>query len=717
MSASPSSSHATQTGRPSLWNDSSERRLARLYVYTTLPLKKIVEVVHKSTPGNKECPGKDSANKKLNSILDKEPRWLHPRTRTDMDRRISALDSSPTRQTTPENAFSPAYPRSISSDIRSSSRLSAVPDFKHESGNSPNLHDFQPFQHSRSSSAGWGPHAAEPLPTLVTSEFASAPPPEIGIHRQSTTLTLQEVLSQYSTGFIRQVDKLLKRYTMPSNTMLNRSPVDEDRPGTADSNPASWIFEDNAPRGTSDAGARPLPGDFLNLHRHINSRGFCTDGLFEHDSRSCFCHVSDELTEKSWVTNAGPSPFAQQVLLSGTTPDGRLDSRDAFGNTILHLLAAGDAHHGHLFRAIKSSPNPSAANSAGQTFLHVLNDTWFSHKAESLFQLIEYLKYADFLYVRDVYGRNFCHVLHSKGPDILDQDTKNSLLKKFDAMEYCRRDAFGNIPESAPIGLPVRRAYTAAVGQEMAPAWDSRTLRQVSSPIEQQVALLKLVNDAYSNPRAQDTQGRNALHCLADAILSQDSLLAKFPQHANNTGAEAQQPAASSRKRKYNKPVLDKSLSDSSRDRLTARERIVVDLIDLGVDPNHYDKYGNTVLMAFVAQLPEDDDYKKPVDILEFLIKAGANVNARNRNGETALHIAVRRGKKLAMRTLAQNGANPQARDAEGRSVLEVADRMVTTSKHNIQYAHYEACHAWLSGQAKAVQFPTIHQEWEFKES
>ncbi|OBR06863.1 Ankyrin repeat protein [Colletotrichum higginsianum IMI 349063] len=721
MSASPSSSHATQTGRPSLWNESSERRLARLYVYTTLPLEKIVKVVHRSTPGNKDCPGKDSANKKLNSILDKEPRWLHPRTRTDMERRISALDSSPTRQTTPENAYSPGYPRSISSDSRS--HLSVNPDFKHESGNSPTVNDFQPFEHSRSSSAGWGPPTAGPLPTLLTTDFATVPPPEMGIRRQTTTLTLQEVLSQYSTGFIRQVDKLLKRYTMPSNTMKNQSPMDEDRPGTADSNPASWIFEYDAPQGNSEMGARPLPGDFLNLHRHVARQGFCIEGFPEHDSRSCFCHLKNELTSESWVTDTGPSPYAQHILLHGVPPDGRLDQRDAFGNTILHLLAAGDARHELLFRAIESSPNPSATNSAGQTFLHVLNDTWFAHKAVSLFQLIKYLQRSEFLYACDVYGRNFCHVLHSKEHGILDRDTKNALLKLFDAMEYCRRDAFGNIPESAPIGLPVRRAYTAAVGQEMSPARGSRTLRQVSSPIEEQAELLKLVNDAHTHVRIQDKQGRNGLHCLADAILSQDSLFARFPQHLPNaSGKEQQQPttaavaaAAPGRKRKHNKPVLGGSLFDSSKDRLTIRERIVRDLIELGVDPNHYDKYGNTVLMAFVAQLPEDDDYKKPVQILEFLIEAGADVNARNRNGETALHIAVRRGKKLAMRTLTQHGANAHARDVEGRSVLQVADRMVVSSKQNIQYSHYEACHAWLSGQAKAVQSPTVHQEWELR--
>ncbi|KXH63319.1 hypothetical protein CSAL01_00936 [Colletotrichum salicis] len=713
MSASPSSSHATQTGRPSLWSDSAERRLARLYVYTTLPLTKIVEVVHKATPGNRDCPGKDSANKKLNSILDKEPRWLHPRTRTDMDRRISALDNSPTRQNTPEDAFSPNYSRSISSGARS--HLSAHPDFKYEAGNSPTVNDFQPFYHSRSSSAGWGPPAPGPLPTLVTADIASVPPPETGIHRQTTTQTLQDVLSQYSTGFRHQVSRLLKRYTMPSNTMMNQSPTDEDRPGTANSNPASWIFEYNAPQRNSESQATPLPGDYLNLPSHLLQQGFCSEGFPEHDSRSCFCHIRDELPNGSWVTDSGPTPYAQHVLQCGEPPNKDWNARDPFGHSILHLLAAGNAHHAHLFKAIESSPNPSATNSAGQTFLHLLNDSWFTKQADSLFQLIAYLKRSDFaLYARDVYGRNFCHIIHSKKSNLLSLEIKNALLNQFNPMAYCCRDAFGNIPECAPIALPIRRAYTAAVGQEMSSTWDSHTSRKAPTPIEEQAQLLKLVNEAHTNARVQDTQGRNGLHCLADAILSQESLFAKFPQHLAQA-APTEQSGGSSRKRKHNKP--SKSLTDSSKERLTAREKVVRDLIDLGVDANHYDKYGNTVLMAFVAQLPEDDDYKKPVNILEALIEAGADVNARNKNGETALHVAVRRGKKLAMRTLQQHNANVQARDVEGRSVLDVADRMVTSYKQNPHFSHYEACHAWLSGQAKAVQYPTIPQEWELRDS
>ncbi|OLN93297.1 Ankyrin-like protein [Colletotrichum chlorophyti] len=722
MSESPSSSHATQTGRPSLWTDSAERKLARLYVYTTLPLAKIVEVVHKSTAGDRDCPGKDSANKKLSSLLDKEPRWLHPRSRTDMDRRISALDSSPTRQTPPEDAFSPDYSRSISHGSRS--HLSVGRELKNEAGNSPNVNEIQSFDNSRASSAAWYPPAAAPLPTLVTTEFASVPTPEAGIRRSTTAQTLQDVLSQYSSGFIRQVDKLLKRYTLPSNAMRNRSRVGDDRPGTADSNPASWIFEYGAPQRSGEIEPRPLPGDFLTLHHQLLRRGFCAEGFPEHDSRSCFCHVRDELPDQSWVTATGPSQEAQHIIQHGQPSDKDFAQLDAFGNTILHLLAASGANHAHLFKAIESSPNPSATNSAGQTFLHVLHDSWFSHHVDYLFQILRDLQRSGFeMYARDVYGRNFCHVLDSKDASILDQETKNALLKQFNAMDYCRRDAFGNVPESAPIGLPIRRAYTSAIGRDMAPEYNPHALRKISSPIEQQAELLKIVNAAHKNPRVQDSQGRNGLHCLADAILSQDSLFNRFPNHFQDLGTEEQQQqqqqqqqAAPSRKRKLNKPVLSKSL-DSSKERLTVRERVVKDLIELGVDPNHYDKYGNTVLMAFVAQLPEDDDNKKPVHILEFLIKAGADVNARNRSGETALHIAVRRGKKLAMRTLVHHGANVQARDVEGRSVLDVADRMVMmSSRHDINRSHYEACHAWLSGNAKAVQYPTIHQEWGRRE-
>ncbi|KAK2591242.1 hypothetical protein QQS21_011068 [Conoideocrella luteorostrata] len=67
--------------------------MTRLYLYTTLPLIKIVELIH-SNASESAAPGHESAHKKLNTLLDKEPQWLHPRNETDMDPRVSELANS-----------------------------------------------------------------------------------------------------------------------------------------------------------------------------------------------------------------------------------------------------------------------------------------------------------------------------------------------------------------------------------------------------------------------------------------------------------------------------------------------------------------------------------------------------------------------------------------------------------------------------------------------
>jgi hypothetical protein len=137
-------------------------------------------------------------------------------------------------------------------------------------------------------------------------------------------------------------------------------------------------------------------------------------------------------------------------------------------------------------------------------------------------------------------------------------------------------------------------------------------------------------------------------------------------------------------------------------------------LLSRGVNPNHYDSYGNTPLMAFVAQLPEDDDFETGPQILYLLIRHGAKVHWRNRSGETALLVAARCGKKLAVRTLIENGANVHVRVSAGRGVLALLDdKMASELDNPIQHAHYEACRAYLSGSSgNACREPTLMQEW-----
>lgn len=48
--SSPTSVTNMQTGRPPLWTNSSQRKMCRLYLYTTLQISKILEVVHYPMP-------------------------------------------------------------------------------------------------------------------------------------------------------------------------------------------------------------------------------------------------------------------------------------------------------------------------------------------------------------------------------------------------------------------------------------------------------------------------------------------------------------------------------------------------------------------------------------------------------------------------------------------------------------------------------------------
>jgi hypothetical protein len=162
------------------------------------------------------------------------------------------------------------------------------------------------------------------------------------------------------------------------------------------------------------------------------------------------------------------------------------------------------------------------------------------------------------------------------------------------------------------------------------------------------------------------------------------------------------------------KAKTPEEMLDSSEEKLQFRLSLVEGLLDAGVDPNHYDSHGNTPLMAFCAELPEDDDYKTGPLIIERLLEHGANIHARNRAGETALHVAVRCGRKLAVKVLLDHGANVHARDASGRGLLALADVKMRSCREDVpvDYCHYEACRAYLSGKGYAVQEPSVLQEW-----
>ena len=517
----------------------------------------------------------------------------------------------------------------------------------------------------------------------------------------AVSTTLQRALSEYSNGFIRHVKRVIKRYTMPTNASQNPSPIIETRPSTADSMRGSWIHDEHAPQAMM--AAPPMPGEFLCIDQLVAQHGTCMENSFEHSTKNCLCRAAAEVKFSDWMsdTDCCLSPEAQQLVMQPlqASPADCMKT-DVFGNTLLHLLTAHDADHMHILQIVGSgSVDCRLKNSAGQSFLHLLQPTWLHDETHGVGPLKTLLSVfhrdTSFFLARDVYGQTFLHSLRSK---IEEPTAFIQILRDFDVDLF--RDAFGSAPKASDRTRiePIRRAFTAVITEDMPPPLTSPTSHFPSDIISSQARLLELVTRAQQDPNIEDVYGRNGLHCLAAAVLSDITLLRK-------TGQATDEAAPQGRKRKRGE-------TDACKERLNLRENICHNLIAAGVNVNHYDKDGNTVLMAFVAQLPEDDDYKVPVSILQMLITSGADIHARNCRGETALHIAVRRGRKLAMRTLVQNGGNVHVRDANGRSLLDLADEKMRGDADNKAYMHYEACRAWLSGQGRAVQDPSVVQEW-----
>jgi len=81
-----------------------------------------------------------------------------------------------------------------------------------------------------------------------------------------------------------------------------------------------------------------------------------------------------------------------------------------------------------------------------------------------------------------------------------------------------------------------------------------------------------------------------------------------------------------------------------------------------------------TLLIAFITHLPDtaDDKNKTLQAIFETLIRGRARLEMRNREGETALMVAARLGRKIALVVLLEHGARVEVTDGRGRGVLEV---------------------------------------------
>lgn len=520
-----------------------------------------------------------------------------------------------------------------------------------------------------------------------------------------STSSLKRRLPRYSTQYLKGINRLLLRFSISDTSAVTITQSNSIIP-----------INQQVNNSFLNAGLL-LPNAFLRIDHYIRCQGICKAGFRSHDTRSCWCAIMDQLLRQSkyWVSDTG-------LVMDVADPPRSLqnldfDFRDSFGNNLLHLLAARGSSFSIIFQAMERVKDVNAKNTASQSFLHVLHDSLLRNLVEDDGYLIEVLQHfgrfsVDF-YGCDIFGRSFYHILRHRADSL--QKTIVDALSFINAQLPTTRDAFGWTPKfgrnyadkSPDTQKAAIRNFEVLYEDDSStsdalPTSDAPLMSSDEAILSKHARLLETARLAFDDPSIEDAEGRNGLHCLAEASLDMNI--------SNNS---VQPRVSSKRKREQRRREHEQLPLEAALAPLQLRYELVQKM--LFVCPsniNSYDHHGSTVLMAFVTHLCDGEDDKILVKLLRFLIRNGANQHRRNRHGETALHIAVRLGRKVATRVLLEEGANVHAMTAKGKGVLALGEKHYLEARDNQQlYASILACMA-LAIQFGAVAAPTLMQQW-----
>ena len=204
--------------------------------------------------------------------------------------------------------------------------------------------------------------------------------------------------------------------------------------------------------------------------------------------------------------------------------------------------------------------------------------------------------------------------------------------------------------------------------------------------LETKVQLVQVLLQANAAVNAQDALGNTALHYAAlvesnsDDFSGQAAYIVKMlldagadPKLKNHEGESPEAFVAGLKVKTLPKNNAIDSQSASLMRALLYRDfETAGELLKEGVDVNAKNSFGETLLMkAIVSSFWYGDLNNEGLIFAESLIAAGANVNAADVNGTTALMLASERMIPNLVEELLKAGADANAKDSEGRTALD----------------------------------------------
>jgi ankyrin repeat protein len=132
------------------------------------------------------------------------------------------------------------------------------------------------------------------------------------------------------------------------------------------------------------------------------------------------------------------------------------------------------------------------------------------------------------------------------------------------------------------------------------------------------------------------------------------------------------------------------------------------------------DSAGDTPLASLLKNWRNDSKDSKGLILLDDInemLKAGAVIEMRDRNGNTALAIAARRGFRSIVLLLLKAGANVHARNYHGIGILkQVEEAMARVADDSRLWARKCSCYVAL-GDAGAISSPSSYDEWKSRDA